>query len=106
MFHDVDYDNTHNYLVVQPASNNSREWMVAFSSYEDVSWKDDCYEMEGECDQGTRALDPPFEDDYTSWGYPRMAPICNALRIEGRDFKWVVSTKKSFSAKFKVTKPL
>lgn len=93
MFHDVDYDGTHNYLVVQPQTNNTSEWMVAFNSPSDVKWKDGCYEMRGECDLGVKALDNPHPDDHMSWGYPRKAPICNAFSIEGRGFKWIESTK-------------
>lgn len=88
MFHDIDYDGTHNYLVVQPQSSGRGEWMVAFNSAADINWIDGCYEMQGECDMGVKALDDPHPADYMSWGYPRLAPICNAFRIEGRGFKW------------------
>lgn len=93
MFHDVEDDGTHNYLVVQPYGTNTREYMVAFNSDKDIHWRDGCYEMEGECDLQTMALDDPHPDDYMSWGYPRLAPICNASRIEGRDFKWQEKSK-------------
>ncbi len=93
MFHDVEDDGTHNYLVVQPYGANTREYMVAFNADKDVSWKDGCYEVEAECDLNAQALDEPSPDDHASWGYPRIAPICSALRIEGGGFSWREKSK-------------
>jgi hypothetical protein len=90
MFHDVEDDGTHLYLVVQPHDGNTREYMVAFDNPVDVKWQDGCYEVEAECNLETRALDPPNKHDegMGSFGYPRIAPICNAIRIERRGFLW------------------
>jgi hypothetical protein len=95
LFHDVDYDGTHNYLVVHPHGANNHEWMVAFNSSTDVQWQDGCYVVTSECDLSTMALDPASKQDESlgSFGYPREAPICTAIKIEGKYFKWDASSK-------------
>ncbi len=86
MFHDVEDDGTHNYLV----GGGQPEYLVAFNSDKDVHWKDGCYEVEVECYMETMALDPapPALEEAFPWGVSRVGPICNALSIEGGGLKW------------------
>lgn len=93
MFHDVETDGQHNYLVRQRNSSTTTEYFVAFNSQKDVSWVDGfCYRVVAECEMEAKALDPPLPGD-NSWGYPRSAPVCMATSIERRGWIWPERSK-------------